>query len=61
MVILLGLTAAVLYGSGDFIGGMATRRVHVLSVLLLADTAGVIVALAAAAMSPGPVSLAGLA
>ena len=61
MVILLGLTAAVLYGSGDFIDGMATRRVHVLSVLLLADTAGVIVALAAAAMSPGPVSLAGLA
>jgi drug/metabolite transporter (DMT)-like permease len=61
MVILLGLTAAVLYGSGDFLGGMATRRTHVLAVLMLADTAGVIVALAAAAMSPGSVSLAGLA
>ena len=60
MVILLGLTAAVLYGSGDFLGGMATRRAHVLTVLLLADSAGVIVALAAAAMSPGPVRLAGL-
>jgi drug/metabolite transporter (DMT)-like permease len=60
MVILLGLTAAVLYGSGDFLGGMATRRTHVLPVLMLADTAGVIVALAAAAMSPGP-ALAGLA
>jgi drug/metabolite transporter (DMT)-like permease len=61
MVILLGLAAAVLYGSGDFLGGMATRRAHVLAVLMLADTAGVIVALAAAAMSPGPARLAGLA
>jgi drug/metabolite transporter (DMT)-like permease len=60
MVILFGLTAAVLYGSGDFLGGMATRRAHVLTVLLLADSAGMIVALAAAAMSPDPVHLAGL-
>ena len=61
MVILLGLAAAVLYGSGDFLGGMATRRAHVLAVLTVADTAAVIVALAAAAMSPGPARLAGLA
>jgi uncharacterized membrane protein len=61
MVIFLGLTAAVLYGSGDFLGGLATRRAHVLPVLMLADTAGVIVALAAAAMSGGAISLAGLA
>jgi drug/metabolite transporter (DMT)-like permease len=61
MVVLLGLAAAVLYGSGDFLGGMATRRAHVLAVLMLAETAGVIVALAAATMSPGPASLAGLA
>jgi len=61
MVILLGLAAAVLYGGGDFIGGMATRRAHVLTVLLLAETAGAIVALATAAISPGPASLAGLA
>ena len=61
MVIFLGLAAAVLYGSGDFLGGMATRRAHVLPVLMLADAAGVVVALAAAAMSPGTVSLAGLA
>ena len=33
MVILLGLAAAVLYGSGDFLGGMATRKAHVLAVL----------------------------
>jgi drug/metabolite transporter (DMT)-like permease len=60
MVILLGLTAALLYGSGDFLGGLATRRAHVLPVLMLADTAGVLVALAAAAMSGGAISLAGL-
>ena len=33
MVILLGLAAAVLYGSGDFLGGLAARRLHVLAVL----------------------------
>lgn len=61
MVILLGLAAAVLYGTGDFLGGLATRKVPVLAVLLLAQTAGVIVALPAAAIWPGPASLAGLA
>ena len=61
MVILLGLAAALLYGSGDFLAGMAARRTHVLTVLMLAETAGVIVALAATAMSPGPAYLAGLA
>ena len=61
MVVFLGLAAAVLYGSGDFLGGMASRRAHVLSVLTLVETAGVITALAAAAAWPGPASLAGLA
>ena len=61
MVILLGLAAGVLYGAGDFLGGLATRRVQVLAVLMLAETAGVIVAVPAAAMSPGPARLAGLA
>jgi drug/metabolite transporter (DMT)-like permease len=61
MVIFLGLTAAVLYGSGDFLGGMATRKLPVLPVLLLADTAGLIVALIVALASPGGVSAAGLA
>ncbi len=61
MVILLGLAAAVLYGGGDFIGGLATRKAHVLTVLLLVETAGVIAALIAAAISPGAVSLTGLA
>ncbi len=61
MVVLLGLAAAVLYGTGDFLGGLATRRAHVLAVLALVETASVIVALPAAAMSPGPVRVAGLA
>jgi drug/metabolite transporter (DMT)-like permease len=61
MVIFLGLAAAMLYGSGDFLGGMATRRLQVLPVLLLADAAGLIVAVSVAAMSPGAVGLAGLA
>jgi drug/metabolite transporter (DMT)-like permease len=61
MVVLLGLAAAVLYGSGDFLGGMATRRAHVLTVLTLVETAGVIVALAAAVAWSGSASLAGLA
>ena len=61
MVILLGLTAAVLYGSGDFLGGLATRRAHVLTVLTLVETAGVTAALAAALLWPGTASLPGLA
>jgi drug/metabolite transporter (DMT)-like permease len=61
VVVLLGLAAAVLYGGGDFLGGMATRRAHVLTVLTLVETAGVIVALAAAVISGGPASLPGLA
>jgi drug/metabolite transporter (DMT)-like permease len=61
MVIFLGLAAAVLYGSGDCLGGMATRKLPVLPVLLLADTAGLIVALVVALASPGSVSVAGLA
>ena len=61
MVIMLGLAAAVLYGAGDFLGGLTTRKVQVLVVLALAETAGVIVAVPAAVTWPGPVSLAGLA
>jgi drug/metabolite transporter (DMT)-like permease len=61
MVIFLGLAAAVLYGSGDFLGGMATRKLPVLPVLLLADAAGLIVALVVALACPGGVGVAGLA
>lgn len=60
MVVLLGVAAALLYGAGDFLGGLATRRAQVLAVLMLAETASVVVALPVAAMWPGPVRLAGL-
>ncbi len=60
MVILLGLAAAALYGCGDFIGGMASRRVPVLTVLMLAESAGSVVALAAAVLWSGPVGVADL-
>jgi hypothetical protein len=52
MVILLGLAAAALYGTGDFLGGLATRGVPVLVVLMLVETAGVIVGLPVAMLSP---------
>ena len=61
MVVLLGLAAAVLYGGGDFLGGMATRRAHVLTVLMLVETVAVIVSVAVAVVSGGPASLPGLA
>jgi drug/metabolite transporter (DMT)-like permease len=60
MVVLLGLAAAVLYGGGDFLGGMATRRAHVLTVLMLVETAAVIVSVAVALLSGGPAILSGL-
>jgi drug/metabolite transporter (DMT)-like permease len=60
MVVLLGLAAAALYGTGDFLGGLAARRAPVLVVLMLAETASVVVAVPAAAMSPGPARMAGL-
>jgi drug/metabolite transporter (DMT)-like permease len=60
MVILLGLAAAVLYGGGDFLGGMATRRAHVLTVLMLVETAAVILSVAVAWLTGGPAVLPGL-
>jgi len=60
MVVLLGLAAAVLYGGGDFLGGMATRRAHVLTVLTLVETAAVILAVAIAWLTGGPATLPGL-
>jgi drug/metabolite transporter (DMT)-like permease len=60
MVVLLGLAAAVLYGGGDFLGGMATRRAHVLTVLMLVETAALIVSVAVALLSGGPAILSGL-
>jgi drug/metabolite transporter (DMT)-like permease len=61
MVTVLALTAALLYGSGDFLGGAATRRAHVLSVLLVTATAGLAVVAVAALLAGGPPRATGLA
>ena len=39
--ILLALGASLSYGVGDFLGGLTSRRAHVLAVLLLSQVAGV--------------------
>lgn len=54
MLIVLALGAALLYGSGDFLGGAATRRAALVAVLLAAGLAGVAVQLPAALLSGGP-------
>jgi drug/metabolite transporter (DMT)-like permease len=61
MVMVFALAAALLYGSADFLGGAATRRAHVLSVLLVSGSAGVVVVLGAALLAGGPPNPEGLA
>ena len=40
--VLLGLACALLWGSGDFTGGFATRRNHALQVLVVASFSGLL-------------------
>ncbi len=61
MVTILALAAALLYGSADFLGGVATRQARVLSVLPLSAGAGAVLVLTAALVSAQPARLAGLA
>jgi drug/metabolite transporter (DMT)-like permease len=60
VTIVFALTAAVLYGSADFLGGAVSRRTHVLSVLVVSAPAGAVVLLAVAMAAGGPVGTAGL-
>src|SRR5260370_822224 len=60
MVTVFARAAALLYGSADFLGGAATRRAHVLSVLMVSATAGMAVVLAAALLAGGPPRAAGV-
>ena len=60
MTIVFALTAAVLYGSADFLGGAVSRRTHVLSVLVVSAPVGAMVLLAVAMAAGGPVGTAGL-
>jgi drug/metabolite transporter (DMT)-like permease len=61
MVTVFALAAALLYGSADFLGGTATRRAHVLSVLLVSGPAGVAAVVLAALVAGGPPRAAGIA
>jgi drug/metabolite transporter (DMT)-like permease len=61
MVTVFALAAALLYGSADFLGGMATRHAHVLSVLLVSSTAGMAVTIGAALLAGGSPQAAGIA
>jgi uncharacterized membrane protein len=61
VVTVFALTAALLYGSADFLGGVATRRARVLSVLPASAFAGLLIVLIAAAVSGGSARLTGLA
>jgi drug/metabolite transporter (DMT)-like permease len=54
LLVVLALGAALLYGSADFLGGAATRRTALLSVLLTAGVAGVIVLIPAVLLAGGP-------
>jgi drug/metabolite transporter (DMT)-like permease len=60
VTIVFALTAAVLYGSADFLCGAVSRRTHVLSVLVVSAPAGAVVLLAVAMAAGGPVGTAGL-
>jgi drug/metabolite transporter (DMT)-like permease len=60
VTIVFALTAAVLYGSADFLGGAVSRRTHVLSVLVVSAPVGAMVLLAVAMAAGGPVGTAGL-
>lgn len=54
--VVFGLSSALVWGAGDFCGGLATRRASVWTVLLLAETAGLVVLIFAAWVTrEGPV------
>ncbi len=50
MAILLSLVTAVMFGTGDFIGGLAAKRMHVLQALLGAHLVGLVGVTAASLM-----------
>ncbi|MGH9251612.1 MAG: EamA family transporter [Acidimicrobiales bacterium] len=53
MVILFSLVAAAFYGSGDFLGGSASRRAAPFAVLLVSTPIGLAVLMAVALSTPG--------
>jgi drug/metabolite transporter (DMT)-like permease len=60
VVIAFALAAAALFGSADFLGGVASRRARAASVLVISAPAGVLVIFGAAMLSGAPFQTAGL-
>jgi drug/metabolite transporter (DMT)-like permease len=60
MVTIFALTAALLYGSADFLGGVATRRARVIAILPLSAASGAAIVLVAALLAGQSASAAGL-
>jgi drug/metabolite transporter (DMT)-like permease len=54
VVTILALAAAVLYGTADFLGGVASRRASVFAVLAMTVPAGAVVVLAVALLGEAP-------
>ena len=60
MIIVFALAAAVLYGSADFLGGAASRRLRASSVLTVSGPVGAAVLVIAALLTGGSLAVAGL-
>jgi drug/metabolite transporter (DMT)-like permease len=54
--VLVGLLVAASFGSGDFLGGLASRRAGTITVLALAQVAAVVVAAVVAIAVGGPIT-----
>lgn len=61
MIVIFALAAALCYGSADFLGGAASRRVSSIAVLCVSAPVGEILVVALALVVGGPVRLSGLA
>lgn len=57
MIVVLGLAAAVLYGVGDFAGGIASRRIGAITVLLCSYPVGAVLMAAMLPVFPGHLDL----
>ncbi|MFI7227094.1 EamA family transporter [Nonomuraea angiospora] len=60
MTVILATACAVVYGTADFFGGLATRRSQVLSVVVLSQVAGLVLILALLPVLPGAAGAAAL-
>lgn len=53
MSFLLGLAAGITYGAADFLGGLSSRRAHVVTVVLVSEAIGTALMLAFLPLLPG--------